>query len=192
MGALRAALYESDLIPQIPRAIHRARQHKEDEVWRKGVGLQAVIRRHLVDGAANFVFACHDIIPFTDTERLRQEDRRLAFLRHSSSDFSHSEACKLWGVPPGPSVEHERVRSAIPTLLLSGEHDPATPPSSARSVARGLSRGYLFEFPGLGHWVTVNTVTDCPKQMTLAFLDDPTRAPSGECITQMRMQWATE
>jgi pimeloyl-ACP methyl ester carboxylesterase len=60
-------------------------------------------------------------------------------------------------------------KSAIPTLLLSGERDPVTPPAYGVSVARNLSRSRHVVFRGGGHaensW--------CKLQLIVAFLEAP-------------------
>lgn len=50
-------------------------------------------------------------------------------------------------------AQQEPVTSAIPTLILSGEYDPVTPPASGMLAARTLSKSYYFSFPGVGHVV---------------------------------------
>ena len=61
------------------------------------------------------------------------------------------EACKLW--PRGKvSADSTRpVTSSIPTLIVSGELDPATPPRYGDQVLRGLSRGRHLVFPNGSH-----------------------------------------
>jgi len=50
------------------------------------------------------------------------------------------EACKVW--PHGSAVDnatiHEPLVSPVPTLIISGELDPATPPRFGDEVAKGL------------------------------------------------------
>ena len=152
----------------------------------------AIISQKLVDLGAHYSFACRESTPFAGLERLRREDQRFSWLRGAVSGFLEIEACRVWDIPPAPPLEHLPVISGIPTLLLAGEYDPATPPSNACSVAKGLIRSYVFEFPGLGHWVTANPVNDCPNRIALAFLDDPRRAPPGGCVMTMRVEWALE
>ncbi|MGH8155885.1 MAG: alpha/beta hydrolase, partial [Rhodanobacteraceae bacterium] len=42
-------------------------------------------------------------------------------------------------------------KSSIPTLLISGERDPVTPPAFADEVLKGLSDGRSLVVKGLGH-----------------------------------------
>lgn len=62
-----------------------------------------------------------------------------------------SDACAFW--PRGtvdPSF-YEPVKSGIPTLVMSGEIDPVTPPSWGEEVARTLPNSKHIVMPGTGH-----------------------------------------
>jgi pimeloyl-ACP methyl ester carboxylesterase len=61
--------------------------------------------------------------------------------------------CAQW--PRGPVDDDLRnpLRSATPVLLLSGEHDPVTPPAYADRAAAGLTRSLHVVAPGQGHGV---------------------------------------
>jgi pimeloyl-ACP methyl ester carboxylesterase len=88
--------------------------------------------------------------------------------------------CEDWPV----AVEQSPVTSEIPVLLLSGEFDPVTPLEFGHSVARSLSQSYVFDFPGMGHWVN-GTGHPCQIAIIQAFLEDPFHAPDAGCITDM-------
>jgi len=91
--------------------------------------------------------------------------------------------CALWGAGTGAAVENEPVTSAIPTLVLAGGYDPITPPEYGRMAAATLANASFFEFPGLAHGVS--TGADCPTQILLDFLEDPTVTPDAGCIATM-------
>lgn len=61
------------------------------------------------------------------------------------------EICSIW--PHGEVTEafKKRVEADTPTLLLSGEADPVTPPSKAEQVAQGLPNSLSIIAPGQGH-----------------------------------------
>ncbi|MFI6813018.1 4-carboxymuconolactone decarboxylase [Nonomuraea sp. NPDC050328] len=54
----------------------------------------------------------------------------------------------------------------VPTLVLAGRDDPATPPAQARLLADGIPGATLVELAGAGHQATV----DRPAQVTAALL----------------------
>jgi pimeloyl-ACP methyl ester carboxylesterase len=60
-------------------------------------------------------------------------------------------ACSVWPRGDIPPNFHEPVISDIPTLLLSGEVDPVTPPENGRQVAQTLSNSLHLIAPGQGH-----------------------------------------
>jgi pimeloyl-ACP methyl ester carboxylesterase len=90
------------------------------------------------------------------------------------------EICELWGISQlGPEVG-EPVSSDIPTLLLSGQFDPITPPAFAEAAAKTLNRAYVYTFPTTSHGAFLSSV--CADQIVLAFLANPYDAPEADCI----------
>jgi pimeloyl-ACP methyl ester carboxylesterase len=92
------------------------------------------------------------------------------------------EICKLWPRGPVDSDLHAPLHSDIPTLLLSGEADPVTPPRDAERAAVGLGRHRHLILKGEGHG---QLGTGCMPRLTAAFLD--TAAPEkldASCLQQ--------
>jgi pimeloyl-ACP methyl ester carboxylesterase len=88
--------------------------------------------------------------------------------------------CEQWEVEPADAVENEPVVSDVPTLVISGELDPITPPRWAQGTAEHLSNSYFYVFPGFGHGVTRES--HCALDIMLQFFDDPTTEPDAACI----------
>jgi hypothetical protein len=80
-----------------------------------------------------------------------------------------SEACTFW--PRGKVDEsfYEPVRSAIPTLVLSGEVDPVTPPTWGEQVAATLSNSKHIIIAGTGH--TAGS-TGCGQRLMREFIEE--------------------
>ncbi|MGD9099869.1 MAG: alpha/beta hydrolase, partial [Anaerolineae bacterium] len=93
--------------------------------------------------------------------------------------------CEAWGATPFDPRDDEPLVSDIPTLILTGEYDPTTPPIFGQRVAETLGQGHFFEFPGQGHAPSFDPSQSCPLDMALAFLDDPTIPPDDACIAEM-------
>jgi pimeloyl-ACP methyl ester carboxylesterase len=93
------------------------------------------------------------------------------------------DSCQLWHVQPAPAVQKQPVVSALPTLVLSDEYDPITPPANGRLVAQTLKNSYYFLFPGLGHGAEYNS--PCVDGIISAFDDHPTQKPSDACVADM-------
>lgn len=77
--------------------------------------------------------------------------------------------CKAWPHDPMPKDFHAPFKSSIPTLLISGERDPVTPPSYAGEVLRGLSDGRSLVLKGLGHAEAMNA--GCMPELVGQFID---------------------
>ena len=78
------------------------------------------------------------------------------------------KACDFWPRGTVDASYYEPVASDVPTLVLSGDLDPVTPPTWGQSVAQHLSRAMHVEVPGSGHGVIS---TACGKQLVQTFLD---------------------
>jgi pimeloyl-ACP methyl ester carboxylesterase len=89
--------------------------------------------------------------------------------------------CQLWNVQPVPAAQWQPVTSAIPTLILAGEYDPATPPGYGMLAARTLSKSYFFQFLGTGHGVVGRNY--CANSMFVAFLELPNTQPDSTCMS---------
>lgn len=74
-------------------------------------------------------------------------------------------------IPEAERVAVEPLRSAIPTLLLTGAFDPMTPDRYAREVAATLTRAKVMVVPNAGH-STLSDFAACQTQAARAFLDD--------------------
>jgi len=95
--------------------------------------------------------------------------------------------CEAWKLPKLPAEANTSVVSDIPTLVMSGEFDPITPPAFAEAVAKTLSNAFYFEFPASGHGLLGQP---CPTQIMDAFLRNPRQAPDSSCIAEMALRFA--
>jgi pimeloyl-ACP methyl ester carboxylesterase len=84
------------------------------------------------------------------------------------------------------AIEVEPVRSDIPVLILSGEFDPTTPVEYGHAVAEHLPSSYVFDFPGMGHWINYST-HPCEEVIIADFLRDPHRRPNASCIDGIKV-----
>jgi pimeloyl-ACP methyl ester carboxylesterase len=126
---------------------------------------------------------CGEEAPFITQEILNaatagvREDLKRALLTVDGQQWL--DVCEFWGSPPPPALENEPVVSDIPTLLLTGEYDPGTPPAYAELATETLPHSYLFELRGYSH---NQFGSGCSDQLTTAFLNDPTSPPDASCV----------
>jgi pimeloyl-ACP methyl ester carboxylesterase len=126
----------------------------------------------------NFAAQCEAMGPWA--ARLQRQDGQ----HRADDDYFRVELasrCPALGVPPAPASDREPVRSALPTLLVVGEHDPVTPPEYAAAIARHLAAAHTIELPGRGH----EFPAACTDRMVADFLDAPHRAPDSGCFSAL-------
>jgi pimeloyl-ACP methyl ester carboxylesterase len=135
----RNVLYSPEAASGAPKLIHRLATGQDEA----GLAETALASRTLIGGdrlAAGFFLSvsCTEDVPFLPKDwaplttgtfggdyRLRQQ----------------SNACAEWPRGTTPPEHRQPVKSDIPTLLISGEFDPVTPPKGGDEVLRTLSRG---------------------------------------------------
>lgn len=177
------SLYSTQLIPLLPRAIFDTR----DQNW--GL-LTTMANGYLQDanGVSPGMYLsvqCGEELPFTT----REAAIAAADANPQLSTFSEYEAksifasCDVWQAKAATGKENQAVTSDIPTLVLSGQFDPITPPAWGRMVAQDLNNSFFLEFPGIGHGVAF--ADECPSGIALAFLNDPQQRPASGCIDRM-------
>lgn len=59
--------------------------------------------------------------------------------------------CSVWPHGTRPADFHQPLRTSIPTLLLSGQYDPVTPPRYGDEVLKGLTDARHLVLKGQGH-----------------------------------------
>lgn len=77
--------------------------------------------------------------------------------------------CQEWPKGARPKDFFQPLRSAVPTLLISGELDPVTPPRYGETVLKGLSNAVHIVAPAMGH---VNLARGCIPKLAAKFLQD--------------------
>jgi pimeloyl-ACP methyl ester carboxylesterase len=79
-----------------------------------------------------------------------QQAAGATYLGTSETDHIRA-ACSLWPHADVPAEFKQPVESSAPTLLLSGEADPVTPPENAERAAETLPNSLQLVAPGQGH-----------------------------------------
>lgn len=112
-----------------------------------------------------------------------------AYLRGEDVGFQELQrACEVWDVGSAPERTRQPVRVDVPTLLITGELDPVTPPRWARLVADGLLHSHAVEFRGAGHDAVFQP---CALELIGHFLADPTADPGDACDEVAPIEWNT-
>jgi pimeloyl-ACP methyl ester carboxylesterase len=113
----------------------------------------------------HFSILCSEDMAFNDWEELRGVTEGTLMGAHLIREYE--SACDAWETYEVPASYHDPLRSDVPTLLLSGERDPITPPAYGEEVAQYLSRSLHVVQPNAGH------------------------GAGGPCVAQLRLQLIT-
>jgi pimeloyl-ACP methyl ester carboxylesterase len=90
------------------------------------------------------------------------------------------EICARWNLTMPSGEENTPLESDVPTLVMTGEFDPATPPAWVALAADGLSQHYAYIIPGQAHGPGLTS--ECGFGLAVAFLADPTHEPDTACL----------
>jgi pimeloyl-ACP methyl ester carboxylesterase len=171
-ASLRFLSYSATEASLLPTLIHQAAIGRPAPLAAETLMMARQIRDQLASGMQNSVI-CSEDVPFfhlSDGER-----QRIGQTYQGMEQLDALDAiCKLWPRGPVDADLHAPLQSAVPTLLLSGEVDPVTPPADAERLARGLARVRHLIVPGEGHG---QIITGCMPKLMADFLDtaDPGR-----------------
>jgi pimeloyl-ACP methyl ester carboxylesterase len=92
------------------------------------------------------------------------------------------QLCSLINVKELPDSTDIPVTTDVPTLLLSGDLDVATPTFRSQEVADALPNAALVVFPGRTH-VQIAGANQCASQVMTQFVLDPTAPLDTSCLT---------
>lgn len=132
------------------------------------------------------VYACQEDVPFNSREGYAAAVagyRFPAVAAVAEDDMGIYDFCDLFEHHERPGY-HEPVVSDIPVLAMAGTRDTQTNPDAAEKVVRTLKNGFAFTFPEAGHGVI--TFSQCAKDITAAFIEDPSAKPNGACMAALR------
>jgi pimeloyl-ACP methyl ester carboxylesterase len=175
-------MYSTSIIPQLPKAIAAAAAGIDYSLFIR-LALNSAIENEYVSVGMFYTVRCNEEVSFETPAALQAAEDKFP-QQHGVFDLSsYIPICGGWAAGNAPAVENQPVSSDIPTIVLSGQYDPITTPADGQTAAKTLSHSFFFEFPGLGHGVSIDD--NCPRGITEAFLNDPTSKPNDSCIAKM-------
>ena len=191
IGLVSSLLYSTDALPYLPKMIYELRDGRLDNMmlqnWRDHVfggdygsaGMQLSVE---CAEEANFPSA-----HATPTANAAVSSR----IQDAYGRDPFGECSALWKVKPAAAFDNQPVVSDIPTLILTGDNDPATPPAWGKLAAQTLSKSYYFEFTWAAHGVIYGSgpAASCSQGMMNAFVANPTSAPDSTCMKDLRVSF---
>jgi pimeloyl-ACP methyl ester carboxylesterase len=165
-ASLRFLSYSASQASLLPALIHQASLGAYRPLAAQTVMTARQVGDQLASGMQNSVVCAEDVPYFTSADG----DRTRLSRTYQGSDQMDAllEICKLWPRGSADADLHAPLKSAIPTLLLSGEADPVTPPADAEHAALGLVRHRHLVLSGEGHG---QVATGCIPRLMAEFLD---------------------
>ncbi|MBK8782622.1 MAG: alpha/beta fold hydrolase [Anaerolineales bacterium] len=179
----------SDLINTAPQTIYRVKAKDYSTLTAAQYSLP-----YAFDGITPGLYVsmmCREHVLATTQEELQATTEKInvndVMWRPFYGDFVKMfDACKAWGVT-GPDLgEKEAVVSDIPSLIIEGAYDPATPPFYGKQIGEDLSNSFYFEFPNMGHVPTGSDSSGCAMQIALDFIKNPAVEPDRTCLNKIK------
>jgi len=167
-AALRILSYTAAEASLLPPLLHQAAGGNLAPLAAQVVMLSRQIDAQLASGMQNSVICSEDAPRFALSPGIRA---RIADTYQGMDQLDAvTEICKIWPQGPVDPDLHAVLQSEVPTLLLSGEADPVTPPEDAVRAAARLEHHRLLVLDGEGHG---QVATGCVPKLMAEFLDDP-------------------
>ncbi len=165
-ASLRFLSYSATQASLLPTLIHHAAHGGLGNLATQTIMTARQVGDQLAGGMQNSVI-CSEDQPLFAAAGL---DRAALSRTYQGSDQLDAleEICKLWPRGLVDADLHSPLSSDIPTLLLSGEADPVTPPADAERAARGLAHHRHLILSGEGHG---QVATGCVPRLLAEFLD---------------------
>jgi pimeloyl-ACP methyl ester carboxylesterase len=144
-GLVRLYAYAPETAALLPLAIHEAANGNAAPLMGQASLITSDLGATMTSGMGLSVICAED----ADLLQPRPEDASLIL----GDDFMQTlrAQCEVWPRGTRPEDFHATLKSDVPSLLLSGQYDPVTPPRYGDQVAKGLSRARHLVAPGQGH-----------------------------------------
>ena len=169
-------LYSDSTIEELPEFI-RALKTRNNAIIVETIS-QFLPRITIINLAAYYAVMTGDEGGFNNKEKLGKDSEGLLFESAGLSLFSADpEVIEGWPSVKVTSNTMKAITSNIPTLLISGDYDPVTPPKNGDIVGKRLGNSQHIIFTNQGH-VPVNP---CFFGLAKQFLDDPNAKLNGDC-----------
>jgi pimeloyl-ACP methyl ester carboxylesterase len=144
---IRRMLYNPTGANRIPYVVHQAYEGDYRPMLREVLADRRVMEQS--SWGLYLSIICSEDMPFIDAAAVAAQNGRTLL-----GDYRYrqqADACRGWPTYTPPPGYHQQVRSDVPTLLLSGELDPVTPPRWGTMAAQALSNALHVIVPGGAH-----------------------------------------
>jgi pimeloyl-ACP methyl ester carboxylesterase len=164
----------------IPLIINQAAQGNWTTFGRVVIGLSAPQPSGLAMGVYYSV-TCSESVPTIREDDIKREDEPTFLGAYRTR--AHQRACAWWPRGNVPSEFYQPVHSDVPTLMLSGDIDPATPLEFAKKARAVLSNARQIILRNTAH----NYDFQCARDLVVEFIDTAsTTELATDCVDRLR------
>ncbi|MCB1581852.1 MAG: alpha/beta fold hydrolase [Xanthomonadales bacterium] len=175
--ALRMFAYSPETMGLIPLMVSLANHDQPETIAAQAQMMMANLNQGL-NNALEISVSCAEDVPFMP----KKTHTSNSLFGDDLFEMMHAR-CELWDSVPVDKAFKQPVVSDIPTLLLSGEYDPVTPPENAEKVMQTLSNAQHLVAKGQGHIVGTR---GCMPKILAAFIKDPEAELDTACMKDFR------
>ncbi len=159
-GIVRFLLYDPRTAQSLPAIVTATTAGELGPLTQVVNGVERIINRFSIPVLLGVV--CAEDVPFWSLDA-NESPFATSLLRDNAV-----AACQTWSVQPVATAFRHPVTSQAPTLLMSGDHDPATPANIAEKISESLPNSLHLVAPGVGHFPTW---TSCYASIVAEFFD---------------------
>lgn len=181
-GGIFAALYQNDLVPQLPSVIAAlARGDRSIVPAFLSTGVPGLLQ---MSEGVFFSFEC------ADSERNYEKAGLEAMRKDPGGDELYALGtaepfCRAWDVPEVPGGFNQAVTAEVATLVFGGTLDPITPYTESKAQADRMPNARFVAVPGGGHGDAA--FDDCTKSARDGFWHDP-KAKLPACLDALKIR----
>lgn len=164
ISRLRALLYQPAFVSALPYLIHRAFDSDLNPYAKAVFAMRSAVGQAIARGMAYSV-GCAESVPYITESDIKQETGGTWL-----GDYDvrlYQKACEVWPQAKVSKDFLEPVHSDIPSLMITGAEDPATPPSEAEQAAVGLKNNRIVAIPHGTHL----TASPCIDKLVVQFVN---------------------
>ena len=169
-GLVRSMLYASHLSALLPEALYKARSGDwtafSGAAWLMGLSVKDTINAGLY-----LSVICSEDVPLIEAQASTSTMSTILG-RQFVDDIV--QTCKIWPRAKLPTAYYEPLVSSVPTLILSGRLDPATPPRWGEALGQTLERHQHVIVSGAAHGTIDHP---CVLRIVTSFLDRDGQLP---------------
>ncbi len=177
--AIHGAMYDWTQIEKLPAYVYYAKTKQ----WKK---LQSLVKDYtskvLEPGFKAITYystECRDRDRTISQQDYNSELDKYPFIKPHISTLWEHDVCKFWTAGRTRQRYFEPVKSTIPTLIMNGMLDPATPWQWAKEVHENFANSFLFVIKGVGHGAVDGD--QCAAATAREFLKNPQQKPILKC-----------